>query len=172
MTKITVKRKIFEKSPVFGVLFNRHFVELSRLITTHFEGDLHLYLILAAITNNSIADIIDSHHGDNEYMTNTVINETYRYIKLLTLSDIVGLPRTTVRRKVERLILLGFIEYTEGAGYRIKKGKMAGDANVSLILNAEHDIIIRLFNEMLRRDMLIVTSDHRGDGRQRGRVPD
>jgi hypothetical protein len=156
---VSVQRLLRDKSPTFGLVFNNLFVEMSRIITHHFYGDLHLFLVLAAITNNSISRIIADDASFRKYKTSaTTLEGEYRYMKLLPLSEIVGLPRTTVRRKVEKLITLGYIEHEVGDGYRLRRGVIAKSQLMGTILESQFEIIARLFNEMLRRDMVGVTT--------------
>jgi hypothetical protein len=143
------------KSQQFAFLFNNFYIEISRVVTRLFYGDLHLFLVLIAIACNSISQAMNDPMNRNKYVSvQTPIEEDYLYIKLLPLSDIVGLPRTTVRRKVERLIELGYIEHRRGAGYRILKRKMAETPVINQILSTQYELISRLVSQMKQREML------------------
>ena len=132
----SLQRKIArDKSQQFAFLFNNFYVEISRLVTKKFYNDLHLFLVLVAISCNSISRTMNDPAKSIKYpsVTNS-IEEEYIFVKLLPLSEIVGLPRTTVRRKVEKLMELGYIEHRRGQGYRIIKRKMAETPIINEIL--------------------------------------
>jgi hypothetical protein len=155
--KITVQRLLEEEGPAFALVFNSAFVEISRVITREFYGDLHLFLTFAAIANQSVSRPLSDERKVRKYPSMVVLEEEYDYIKLLPLSDIVGLPRTTVRRKVEKLVALGYVEHKRGQGYRVRKGAVAESRLISDILRSQFTLIVRLFNQMLRLDMIGVT---------------
>jgi hypothetical protein len=168
--KYTAQRLLHGKSPTFGLVFNKLFVEIGRVITTEFHNDLHLYLVLAAITNNSISRIISTNNGFVRYaVSSDPLAGEYEFIKLLPLSEIVGLPRTTVRRKVERLIAIGYIEHKRGMGYRTKKGVMGNSPAITSILDSQFNTLVRLINEMLKHEMVGVTP--RNGGAELSRPP-
>jgi hypothetical protein len=156
--KITVQRLLEDEGPTFALVFNSAFVEISRVITRAFYGDLHLFLTFAAIANQSVSRPLSDERNARKYASsNDVVDEDYDYIKLLPLSDIVGLPRTTVRRKVEKLVALGYVEHKRGSGYRAPKAAVAQSPLLSEILKSQFNVIVRLFNQMLRLDMIGVT---------------
>jgi hypothetical protein len=143
------------KSQQFAYIFNNFYIEISRVVTKSFYGDLHLFLVLIAIACNSISQAMNDPANRNKYVSVlTPIEEDYIFIKLLPLSDIVGLPRTTVRRKVEKLVELGYIEHRRGAGYRIVKRKMAETPVINQILSTQYELISRLVSQMKQREML------------------
>jgi hypothetical protein len=152
--RFTVQRLLNGENPEFAHVFNSAFVEISRVIAREFYGDLHLFLVFAAIANQSVARTMADERTAKAYGSFPPIGEQYDFIKLLPLSDIVGLPRTTVRRKVERLVDLRYIEHRRGSGYRVLKGAVGQSPRLSEILKTQFTIIVRLFNQMLRRDMI------------------
>jgi len=88
-----------------------HFLEF--LITLHnlFDGDFDLYIVFGAI----------GHYRELQF-TNGKIDgskstlEMPNYLKRLnptTLSDVTGIPRETVRRKIKKLIQMGYISIGE-----------------------------------------------------------
>ena len=146
------------KSLPFAFAFNNFYVELSRIVTVAFHNDLHLWLVLAAVTNNSIARVMNDPAAQVKYRSPAVpIEEEFQTIKLLPLSEIVGLPRTTVRRKVEKLVALGYVERIEKRGYRIVKGKLATSRLVNAVLIEQHNLLERVVRSMIERDMLDIS---------------
>jgi hypothetical protein len=143
------------RSQHFAFLFNNFYVEISRVVTKKFYNDLHLFFVLVAISCNSISRIMNDHEKASKYKSVSVpIDEDYIFIKLLPLSEIVGLPRTTVRRKVERLIELGYIEHHTRKGYRIVKRTMAETPIINDILSNQYELTVRLATQMTQRKML------------------
>jgi len=132
-------------SQEFAIEFNHYFVEMTRIITERFYGDLHLFLVLVAIANASLEKIMNSPAARAKYISlkNEIVEE-YDFVRLLTLAQIVGLPRNTVRRKMEKLVALGFIEYHPGRGCRPIKRVMANSATINDILGFEYFLLQRL----------------------------
>jgi hypothetical protein len=144
-----------DTSQMFAIAFGHFFVESSRIVTERFHGDLHLFLVLVAISNNSVAHILNSEQQVEKYRSLDIpIEEDYRFTRLLPLAQIVGLPRTTVRRKVETLVELGFIEHRDGEGYRLRKRSMAKSPVIREILGLEYALLRRLFADFAKRGVI------------------
>ena len=151
----TTKRK----SLIFTYAFNKFYVEMSRLITGRFDGDIDTFFVLVAIADASISDVMDDPEKAEKYSSiHNRIEEDYPYIKLLPLAEITGLPRTTVRRKAQRLMAMGYVEYADGEGYRVIKGSMATCPSIRLIIQAQLSLVSRLFNVMLGGRLIEVTN--------------
>ena len=136
-----------DKSRVFTYAFGQFYTEMCRKIAITFHGDIDAFFILFAIANNSVAavmkDPIKAHLYRNMH---TPIADEFRCIKLLPLSEVTGLPRTTVRRKVQKLEQLGYIEHVGTEGYRVVKGKMVECPVIHDILETQLDLVSRFFN--------------------------
>lgn len=130
--------------------FNQYTVEVSRLVAQRFQGDLESYFILSAICVASIGHVMADSVAARRYQTvDDRIEEDYAHIRLLPLAEITGMPRTTVRRKVARLMELGYVEHDPQRGYRIVKGSMAKCPHLRQIMHAQVSLSVRLFNVML-----------------------
>ncbi len=130
--------------------FNQYFMEMSRLVTQRFKGDTDSYFILAAISVASIGHVMSDPAKAHRYGSiNTRIEEDYAYVRLLPLAEITGMPRTTVRRKVVKLMELGYVEHDPRSGYRIRKGSMANCPHLRQIMQAQIALMLRLVNVML-----------------------
>ena len=139
-----------DNSLIVAHSFNQYSMEMSRMVATGFQGDLDSYFILSAICVASVGDIIADPKNARRY--NSVddrIQEDYAFVRLLPLAEITGMPRTTVRRKVARLMELGYVEHDARRGYRIVKGSMAKCPHLRRIMQAQASLILRLFNTML-----------------------
>lgn len=149
--KARVQRKAARNNSMivtFG--FNQYFMEMSRLVTQRFQGDIDSFFILAAISVASVGQIMADPAKARRYGSiSTRIEEDYDYIRLLPLAEITGMPRTTVRRKVAKLMSLGYVEHDAGRGYRVIKGSMANCPHIRQIMQAQIALMLRLFNVML-----------------------
>lgn len=86
--------------------FTEHLLDVSRV----FEGDLQMMLILAVIGQAYL-------HGEGRGRENSPISAS-------RLSDVTGIPRQTVRRKLLLLAQRGWVEQTElGAWLLTKAGR-------------------------------------------------
>lgn len=80
-----------------------------------FGGDLHLALVLAIIGQSDLNSQI--REGAPRPPTETA--ENGRSINASRISDVTGIPRQTVRRKLAALAARGWIEQTESQEWRL-----------------------------------------------------
>lgn len=88
-----------------------HFLDF--LITLHnlFDGDFDLYIVFGAIGHYRELQFPIGKNAERKAIT-----EMPNYLKRLnptTLSDVTGIPRETVRRKIKKLIQMGYISIGE-----------------------------------------------------------
>ncbi|HMN70396.1 MAG TPA: helix-turn-helix domain-containing protein [Rhodoblastus sp.] len=139
-----------DNSMIVSFGFSQYFMEMSRLVTRRFQGDIDSYFILAAISVASIGHVMADPALARRYAAISArIEEDYAYIRLLPLAEIAGMPRTTVRRKVAKLMALGYVEHDPELGYRVIKGSMANCPHLRKIMQAQIALMLRLFNVML-----------------------
>lgn len=90
-------------------LLQYHFVELflGHLLdaSNAFQGDLTELVVMATVGQAHI-------RGDELGHTHTLINAT-------SISEITGIPRQTVRRKLQALEKRGWVEQTDNKGWRL-----------------------------------------------------
>lgn len=146
------------KSMVFSLAFNEFYVEMSRMVTQRFDGDIDRFFILAAISVASVAQVMSDEDKARKYASiDRRIEEDYAYIKLLPLAEITGLPRTTVRRKVGKLMEMGYVERDPVRGYRVTKGSMADCPQLRAIFEAQLALVLRLFNVLLGGSLIEIS---------------
>ncbi len=139
-----------DNSLIISFGFSQYLMEMSRLVRQRFLGDIDSYFILLAISVTSLGHIMADPKRARRYAALSArIEEDYAWIRLLPLSEIAGAPRTTVRRKVAKLIDLGYVEHDPKLGYRIIKGSMANCPHLREIMQAQIALVMRLFNVML-----------------------
>jgi hypothetical protein len=146
---------IRDKSRIFTYAFGQFYTEMCRKIAISFHGDMDAFFILFAIANNSVSPIMRDAEKANLYRNMyTPIEDEFICIKLLPLSEVTGLPRTTVRRKVQKLEQLGYVERLGSDGYRVKKGKMVECPVIGDILQTQLELVSRFLNFMMGGEMI------------------
>jgi hypothetical protein len=96
------------------------FVDYLKSIYHHFEGDLALVIVLAEIAHHSTSAYVE--HRLPDAMTTLADGEKFRRMptcSAFSLAAATGLPRETIRRKIARLIEIGWVEKTGRADVRI-----------------------------------------------------
>lgn len=114
----------------FGAIWPRHVETLTRFLIEcrrHFDGDLDMFLVLAVIGDRSFAaskaaadltydDLLDVNRKPTEPEA----------LNVLSISQFSGIPRETVRRKVNQLMDKGWVE-RDGQGFVRATRKAAHD---------------------------------------------
>lgn len=125
----------------FVEFFTEHLSDLSRV----FKGDLQLVLVLAVVGQvhlRSLADMEGNGKGARKAPG----------IAAARLSDVTGIPRETVRRKLAALEKLGWVERADRASWRIVSDgqKSVARAAFSEVDSRALDRIARLFSRLER----------------------
>ncbi len=105
--------------------FERHYAEVSyhvgrfmmehlRRLNAEFEGDLVLCIVLGEIGQHSARRIFHqvlpaSGKDAKTFLTDEVVELHRQRCNMLSVAEASGIPRETVRRKVAKLIELGFV---------------------------------------------------------------
>lgn len=101
----------------FGRLHARHVAALTRhLIECRrvCDGDLDLFLVLSIIGERTFtARNVPDDMSHDQFLTGTVRDLEPAAINLQSIADYSGIPRETVRRKIETLIEKGWVERDE-----------------------------------------------------------
>lgn len=92
----------------FVEFFTEHLSDLSRA----FRGDLQMVLVLAVVGQVRLRDHIDQRPDDGTVRIPGGIASS-------RLADVTGIPRETVRRKLNSLAKMGWVERVDGALWRI-----------------------------------------------------
>ena len=144
-----------DNSTIVAHSFNQYSMEVARIVAKRFQGDIDSYFILCAISVASVGYIVADPKALQRYPSvDDRIEEDYAWVRLLPLAEISGMPRTTVRRKVARLMDLGYVEHDAHLGYRIAKGSMAKCPHLRKIMQAQVALMLRLFNAMLGEEVI------------------
>ena len=87
--------------------FTRHLIECRRAC----EGDLDLFLVLTIIGERTFnARFAPDAMTHTEFLEGTVSSAEPLAINIQSISDYSGIPRETVRRKIEHLIARGWVQ--------------------------------------------------------------
>lgn len=96
----------------FGDLWpvhNRGFTTLLVECRRHFDGDMDQLVILSVIGERTLTPDRSRGLSYTEFVRGRRVVEISRYINTQSIADYTGIPRETVRRKVDRLIGRGWI---------------------------------------------------------------
>ena len=90
--------------------FTRHLIECRRAC----DGDLDLFLVLTIIGERTFSPrSAPEAMSHNEFLEGTVESVEPLAINLQSIADYSGIPRETVRRKIEQLIAKGWVRRDE-----------------------------------------------------------
>jgi len=101
----------------FGVIWPRHVASLTQFLIDcrkHFDGDLDLFLVLCVIGDRTFS----AQHAPPDMDFGTWKSASVSHVRSIeinvqSLSDYSGIPRETVRRKLNILLEKGWVERDE-----------------------------------------------------------
>lgn len=96
---------------VLSVLLLRFMTSRLRAMYQAYDGDLTLCLVLGEIASRNTERFYDERRGYSGAL-NANGQRQYLPCNALSISDVTGIPRETVRRKLAKLVELGWIEKT------------------------------------------------------------
>ena len=102
---------------VLSVLLLRFMTSRLRAMYQAYDGDLTLCLVLGEIASRNTERFYDERRGYQPASFNG--QKQYLPCNALSISDVTGIPRETVRRKLAKLVDLGWIEKTPDDMYVI-----------------------------------------------------
>lgn len=102
---------------VLSVLLLRFMTSRLRAMYQAYDGDLTLCLVLGEIASRNTERFYDERRGYQPAAFNG--QKQYLPCNALSISDVTGIPRETVRRKLAKLVDLGWIEKTPDDMYVI-----------------------------------------------------
>lgn len=103
---------------ILSVLMLRFMTSRLRAMYQAYDGDLTLCLVLGEIASRNTERFYDDRRG---YQASPVRGQKPALLpcNALSISDVTGIPRETVRRKLAKLVDLGWIEKTQDDMYVI-----------------------------------------------------
>lgn len=101
---------------ILSVLLLRFMTSRLRAMYQAYDGDLTLCLVLGEIASRNTERFYDERRG---YQVAPNGQKQYLPCNALSISDVTGIPRETVRRKLAKLVDLGWIEKTPDDMYVI-----------------------------------------------------
>ena len=97
----------------FGRVWPAHVAEFTRYLIEcrkHFHGDLDLLLLLAVIGDRTlVASKVRKSLTYSEFLTGEYVDFQPDAINYQSIADFTGMPRESVRRKVNTLIDMGWV---------------------------------------------------------------
>ena len=103
---------------VLSVLMLRFMTSRLRAMYQAYDGDLTLCLVLGEIASRNTERFYDERRGYQPRLPNTPEPQLLA-CNALSISEVTGIPRETVRRKLAKLVDLGWIEKTPDDMYVI-----------------------------------------------------
>ncbi len=101
----------------FGRVWPAHVEEFTRYLIEcrkHFRGDLDLLLLLAVIGDRTlVASKVRKSLTFSEFMKREFVDFQPDAINYQSIADFTGMPRESVRRKVNALIDIGWVRRTD-----------------------------------------------------------
>lgn len=109
---------------LLSVLMGRFMTTRLRAIYQAFEGDLTLALVLGELSMRNVESVFPPHAPVHRLTEQARVGriETGRRLRpcnALSIAEVTGIPRETVRRKLGKLLELGWIERTADEMYVI-----------------------------------------------------
>lgn len=102
----TLDRCFGEIWPIHHHAFTALLIECAR----HFEGDLREMLVLSIIGDRTLEKGRTDGLTYDQFVSGRRSDDATRRINVQSIADCSGIPRETVRRKVERLVRRGWVE--------------------------------------------------------------
>ena len=108
-----------DNSRLFVAGFLRYFLRICRVELQVFRGDMEMAIIAQAVAISSIEALLRDPKFKEEFrsMSTVVGVERQRGVNLLSIAEATGLPRETVRRKLQRLIKLDIVIKRDDGDY-------------------------------------------------------
>ena len=114
----------------FGIIWPRHVASLTQFLIDcrkHFDGDLDLFLVLCVIGDRTFsAAYVPPGMDFGTWNSNRASQVRTIEINVQSVSDYSGIPRETVRRKLQILLEKGWVERDE-RGFVIATDKAKQD---------------------------------------------
>jgi hypothetical protein len=153
-----------ENSRIFAVRFSSFYQEVTRLQRALFDGDIDLFIVAAAIAVGAIEGRMrdPAFRGSFASLKSVVGEDLQRGCNALSIAQATGLPRETVRRRINRLIDMGIVARLSAGNYVLRPGVVQTSAYENLFRRLS-DELLRLVNDCVEEQVYIVgktTSPH------------
>lgn len=115
---MTIDRKVFDQNFYrVSYLLSRFMVPYMRSVYREFDGDVLLNIIIGEIGTRNLGQFYEASRNSKTFESRLGdVNEHQRVLRpcnALSISDASGIPRETVRRKVNTLIQRGWVSQNE-----------------------------------------------------------
>ncbi len=139
-----------DNSRLFSIAFLRYFMRIWHMNMVLFDGDVELAIISQAVGIISVEELLKDPERKKEFraLSTLVGLDRQTGTNALTIADATGLPRETVRRKMQQLVKLGILVKRGTADFVLKPGAIQGTAFGGAMANVESETL-RFVNECL-----------------------
>lgn len=116
--KMTIEREVFDQNFYrVSYLLSRFMVPYMRSVYREFDGDVLLNIVIGEIGTRNLGQFYEANRNSKTFETRLGdVSEHQRVLRpcnALSISDASGIPRETVRRKVNILIQRGWVSQNE-----------------------------------------------------------
>ena len=124
-----VRQRRDDTSRLFALALGRYFQHVCRLQRALAEGDLDLAIIAGAAALAATESLMRDATLRQEFADiDVVIGDRQRGCNALSMAEATGLPRETVRRKINRLVEMGVLVRRGAGNYVWQPGLMQSPA--------------------------------------------
>jgi len=142
-----------ETSRLFAIAFGQFFQRVCRLQMAHADGDIDLAIIAGAAALVGTDSMMRDPATRREYADlNKVVGDRQRGCNALSIAEATGLPRETVRRKMNRLVEMGIL-VRRGVGDYIWQPGVLQSPPYRQMLDDIATAAARLANDCLEQDI-------------------
>jgi hypothetical protein len=138
-----------ENSRLFALAFGRYFQRVCRLQLAFSQGDIDLAIIAGAAGLVVAESALRDPAMRRQYASlDAVLGNQQRGCNALSIAEATGLPRETVRRKMNRLVEMGILARRGVGDYIWQPGVMQSEPYRKLLDELSNETL-RLLNECL-----------------------
>jgi hypothetical protein len=146
-----------ETSRLLAMALGRYFQRVCRLYRTVAAGDIDLAIIASAASLAGVESAMRDPAFRQQFanLQSVIGEDRQRGCNALSIAEATGLPRETVRRKMKRLVDLGFLVRRDGGDYVLRAGVVQSSPHTEMVeeLAAE---TLRLLNECLEQGIFAI----------------
>ncbi|MCW5748556.1 MAG: winged helix-turn-helix transcriptional regulator [Alphaproteobacteria bacterium] len=144
-------------SRLFAMAFGQFFQRVCHIYRTLAEGDIDLAIIASAAAISGIEGSMRDETFRREFadMQAVVGEARQRGCNALSIAEATGLPRETVRRKMKRLVDMGFLVHRGVGDYVLRPGVMQSQPYSRMLEDISTETL-RLMNDCLEQGIFVV----------------